>query len=290
MDESNGRNLKEASQHNKRERHRARKTEGRSALPFFGRRTHTASMSKPIDQTARPPSLESIAAFVKMQRQFFGWKQDTLAALAGVSLSTVERVERGERVRDAQLQKLARALKREDDLFTRHVIPRTPEEALAALEHDWSWIEGRVPVDVSPLRKEAQLRAIASADMLLPTSDIGTEAEGALAELREWFDLASFIRLEQSGAIAGGSKVSMRPFYRDVLQCAQRIEANLRAVCLVGTYDACLTGFEHGPIPVAVLALRSRDSNPAAGKLRTLWADANFDFRGAMQVWTEEPQ
>src|SRR5438105_572759 len=113
--------------------------------------------SKPVP---RPPSREAIAAFVRVQRGLFGWKGDTLAALTGVSLSTVERVERGETVRPRQLHKLAQALKRSEDLFTRPIAPLTDEQALAALVREWAWMEGRVPVAVAPLRKEAQIRSL----------------------------------------------------------------------------------------------------------------------------------
>ncbi|PNB33893.1 XRE family transcriptional regulator, partial [Pseudomonas sp. FW305-130] len=61
----------------------------------------------------------AIANFVKLQRLFFRWKQQTLASEARVSLATVQRVERGVRVRPTQLRKIAVALRQPEDEFLR---------------------------------------------------------------------------------------------------------------------------------------------------------------------------
>lgn len=228
----------------------------------------------------RPPTPDAIAAFVKLQRGLFGWKQDTLASLAGVSLTTVQRVERGETVRPTQLRKLALALKREPDAFTREIAPLTAAEALEALQRDAAWLDGRVPVKVAPLRKEAQVRELAETDLFVADSDVGDEgAAGAVSELREWFDLASFIRMEHTGSIETAScqKAPLRQFYQSLLENVRRIEAEHRAVCLVGTYDATTSGLLGSSVRVAVLALRSRDNNPAAAKIKALWAEGSID-------------
>lgn len=193
-------------------------------------------------------------------------------------LSTVQRVERGEAVRPAQLRKLAVALKRAPDAFTREVTPLTPTVALEALRRDAAWMNGRVRVKVAPLRKEAQVRELAQTELFVADSDVGDEAAGAISELREWFDLASFIRMEHSGAIqtASSNKAPLREFYRSLLESVRRIEAEHRAVCLAGTYKASTTGVLGR---VAVIALRSRDNSPAAATIKTLWAEGSIDPR-----------
>lgn len=42
------------------------------------------------------PVPATIAFFVRLQRGMMGWKKETLAGFARVSLSTIERIERGE--------------------------------------------------------------------------------------------------------------------------------------------------------------------------------------------------
>lgn len=229
----------------------------------------------------RPPAPDAIAAFVKLQRGLFGWKQDTLASLAEVSLSTVQRVERGEAVRPAQLQKLAVALKREPDVFTREIAPLTPAEALEALQRDAAWMDGRVRVTVAPLREQAQVRELAETELFVADSDVGDEVAGAVSELREWFDLASFIRMEHAGSIQTASfrKAPLREFYQSLLESVRRIEIQHRAVCLAGTYEAATSGALGDSVRVAVVALRSRDNNPAAATIKTLWAEGSIDPR-----------
>jgi len=51
-----------------------------------------------------------LAEFTKFQRAVLGWKQETFASFAGVSLSTIERVERGEKVRNESLDKIAETI------------------------------------------------------------------------------------------------------------------------------------------------------------------------------------
>lgn len=60
-----------------------------------------------------------LAAYVKLQRGQLKWKRELLASMAGVSLSTIERIERGEVVRPAALQSVAVALGLQPDAFTR---------------------------------------------------------------------------------------------------------------------------------------------------------------------------
>lgn len=58
---------------------------------------------------ARPES-RFTGQFVRFQRQMWGWKKETLASFADVSLSTIERIERGDRVGDDCLDRVAVAL------------------------------------------------------------------------------------------------------------------------------------------------------------------------------------
>lgn len=222
----------------------------------------------------------AIANFVKLQRLFFRWKQQTLASEAGVSLATVQRVERGVRVRPAQLRKIAVALRQPEDEFLRSRMRPTAEEAAANFVEMFAWTEGRVPVAVAPFRSESQLKAMLATQSLLFESDLGPEAADDLAELREWLDLASFVQAERLGLIGRKPErdFRVRPLWRDVLACAGRIERTHAATILTGTYEA-EPSHDGVPIAIALLAVRSRRSNPAAGTIPTLWADARVDER-----------
>lgn len=235
--------------------------------------------------TGSPPesftlSETAIANFVKLQRKIYGWKQDMLAAEAGVSLATVSRVERGLKVRDAQLRKIASALGKSEDEFLRARVRPSPEEAGANFAEMFAWIEGRLPVSVAPFRTELQLRTMLASFSLLFDSDLDAAAVDDVAELREWLDLACFVQAERKGVI--GPKpprdFRVRPLWRDVLDCVERLERTHAAVVLTGTYIAePMAGGE--PITISILAIRSRRRNPAATTITTLWADAKVDER-----------
>jgi transcriptional regulator with XRE-family HTH domain len=220
----------------------------------------------------------AIANFVKLQRLFFGWKQEMLASEARVSLATVQRVERGVRVRPAQLRKLAVALRQPEDEFLRERVRPTPDEMAANLVEIFAWTEGRVPVTVAAFRTEPQLRAMLATHSLLFASDLESTAAEDLAELREWLDLASFVQAERMGLIGHepDRDFRVRPLWRNVLDCVERIERTQGAAILTGVYNAePIHGGE--PISIAILAVRSRRRNPAAGTITTLWADAQVD-------------
>lgn len=220
----------------------------------------------------------AIANFVKLQRTFNGWKQDMLAAEAGVSLATVSRVERGQKVRPAQLRKLARALGKPEDEFVRERVRPTPEEATANFVEIFAWTEGRVPVAVAPFRTERQLRATLATYSLLLDSDLDYDAADDVAELREWLDLASFVQSEREGVIGPkpDRNFRVRRLWRDVLDCIERLERTNAAVVLAGIYAA--ESMKSGePVTIAVIAIRSRRRNPAASTITTLWADAKVD-------------
>jgi transcriptional regulator with XRE-family HTH domain len=223
---------------------------------------------------------DAIANFVKLQRHIFGWKQDILASMADVSLATVQRVERGIKVRPAQLRKIAKALRQPEDEFLRERVRPTAEQAAANFIAMFDWMEGRVPVEVAPLRTEQQLRAIVMTEALLLVDDLAPDAADAVDELREWFGLASFIQAERDGLISPGPdrNYRVRQLWRNILECVERIEQVHSAVILAGTYEAGVIDGD-GKVPIAIMAIRSRRSNPAAGKIRTLWADAKVDQR-----------
>lgn len=236
----------------------------------------------------RPPPPNTIAGFVKLQRMQYGWKQDILAARAGVSLSTIERVERGEAVRRGSIEKLAIALNQPSDAFTRPRAPISDDEAAALLRESFEWMDDCVPVDVAPLRREAQLRDLTDTVMAAVTSDLGDAASADVDQLREWLELTSFVRAEDGTFLPKRERsVSVRKLYRNVLQAVEDLERKHKAVCLVGSYEAksSMRGFE--TVRVAVIAVRSRERNPACGKIRRLLAEKKVDVRAALAVCFE---
>lgn len=232
-----------------------------------------------------PPPPDSIAFFVRMQRGLWRWKQPTLAAMSGVSLATVQRIERGETVSTENLSKVAVALGFAADYLTapRHKLPE--DEAIRTLENSLAWMKGKVEVSVAPLHTEKQLRALSSTDMIVLDSDLEGEAADDLAELREWLDLISFMRCCNSGLIAPKPDRSfrIRELYDDLFRCLKEVHRRHQCVCLVGTYTAQTDAPKIPMATVAVMALRSKVRNPAAAKLGVLWCEQRISWKSAME-------
>lgn len=235
----------------------------------------------------RAPSPETIAGFVKLQRAFYGWKRETLAALASVSLSTVERVERGESVRASNLEKLALALNQRRDAFTALRVPLSDEEALASLVESLSWTEGTVPVEVAPLRRETQLRALTETELIIITSDLdGEDASCEVDGLREYLDLTSLVRAEDGMLLPKRERsFRLRNLYKDVLAAVENLERTFKAVCLAGTFEAHSSLPRDSTVRVAVIAIRSRERNPGAVNIKRLMAEGTVDMSAAVEAF-----
>ncbi|MGH1558249.1 helix-turn-helix transcriptional regulator [Caulobacter segnis] len=78
-----------------------------------------------LGKPAMPP-VEIIAFNVHVRRKLHGWKQSTLASLADVSLSTIERIERGEAVQPALMEKVGASVRLSAGLLHR---PPAPADA-----------------------------------------------------------------------------------------------------------------------------------------------------------------
>jgi transcriptional regulator with XRE-family HTH domain len=77
---------------------------------------------------------QEIGQAVAMFRKVVGMKQLTLALEAGVDERTVQRVERGEKVNDDTLRRIAKALRIQEDAFVGMRYVPTSEEAVAEAE------------------------------------------------------------------------------------------------------------------------------------------------------------
>ena len=85
------------------------------------------------------PAPATIAFFVRLQRGMMGWKLETLAGFARVSLSTIERIERGETVSAESLDRVADALRQPPGAFTTPRVLFTSEEAWQKLGSGEQW-------------------------------------------------------------------------------------------------------------------------------------------------------
>lgn len=217
-----------------------------------------AAEPPPTAGVAGRPSRNLLAMLVRMGRSMRGRKAQTLADFSGLSLSTVERVERAEAVSDVTLERIGTALGYDPGDFTRERISLSPEETCASIQNDWGSL---VPAPIAPLSKERQLRAMSRCHAMLKIGRaFSDEACALLDELAEWVDLIGFVRSDLTPS--DGPK-RMRELYQGALNCAQRLRREGMNM---------LAGVWHDPKPAipdftyAVLAVSPRALDPGAAK------------------------
>ncbi len=234
------------------------------------------------DGVASVPAPATIAFFVRLQRGVMGWKKETLAGFACVSLSTIERIERGDTVSAESLDRVAHALRQPPGAFTAPRIPSTSEEAWRRLEESAAPFAEAVAVPVKPLRGHRQIADLAQAHLFIVDGGRLDDAyDGDVDTLREWLDLTSFVlATENKDSIVqtDADQVKRRELYDDVLRCVREIERRGQAVTLAGTYQIETGNPVMPKATAALVAFFPKLTDPAAINRRTLFAPARMDW------------
>jgi transcriptional regulator with XRE-family HTH domain len=214
-------------------------------------------------------------------------KQRALASLAGVSLSSIERIERAEEVTDAILDKVAVALGRSEGEFTTPRIPIPREEAVKLMCDSFKPFLDKVTVPVAPLRLERQVRALANTEFgYVFAPELEPECSGELADLREWVEFISFIigydRDPLTPRKCRADCPKPRKLYRDFLAAVRRFEIETDSVVLCGTYEAKTNHSAMPTAKVGVVRAFPRSTDPGAIKRNRLLLPPDIDVQ---EIW-----
>ena len=243
------------------------------------------------------PPRKVVADFVRMQRAILGWKQDTLASFAQVSLSTIQRVERSDKVSAKSLDRVAVALHQKPGAFHKPRVPLTLEQLGRRLDESAEPFKGTTPIPVRPLRNQPQIAELPRCDTyLIDGGELGDACEDEIAALGEYLDFVSFVlATEDKESIIQTDRrqrIKRRQLYTMVLDQVREIERRSNAVALAGTYQAQTESVFMPTIEVAVIRFFPKLSDPGAIKRRTQfapikvsWADA---WRRFCQIVDEE--
>jgi hypothetical protein len=238
------------------------------------------------------PPRKVIAQFVRWSRQVLQWKKETLASFAGVSLSTVERIERAENVSAESLDRVAVALKQWKGAFTEPRVPLGLKTTLDRIEEHCKQFEGNIPVAVRPLRTLPQVAKLVRTDMYaVDGSRLAETHKGDIGALSEWLDFGSFmIGSEEDPCFLASrrERVRRRWIYRTILGQAREIEREAMAIALAGVYEADTSIKTLPKFRVAVVSFFPKASDPAAIKRRFLLAPARVDVLATLR--SEEHQ
>ena len=130
-----------------------------------------------------------------------------------------------------------------------------------------------------PVTKQRQVRDLSRCDGILVYSpNLREDALSLVADLREWFELASFIRVSQEHDAFIKTKpfTRMRELNKDVLAAVHEIERVGYATALTGCYNA--EGLYVGSIKVGLVAFFPKATDPCAIKRQFLWAPKQLEF------------
>jgi transcriptional regulator with XRE-family HTH domain len=138
-----------------------------------------------------PPPLELVGFVVRWERSLRNWKASALAGFAGVSLSTLERVERGEKVSDALLDKIAQG---RGWAFHETAPTQEPPRAAKTLA-DFADTYGQLEiVPVAPMGTQRAIRKLApTCAVIFHCPGVPDTYNADLANLRDWLDWANSI-------------------------------------------------------------------------------------------------
>lgn len=222
--------------------------------------------NKPVDVPTAPP-VELVAMVVRWGRHLKQWKATTLADFARVSLSTVERVERGDKVSEEALDRIAQALGHEPGAFTTPRLPIGPQKAAEQIIETYGHLE---PVAVAPMKTHKAIRDAARCDAyLIHRPGVPDTYDDDIANLGEWLGLASFI-LSDIVEDSSPPERGRRDLYNDILASVAELERRGLTV---------LSGVMQAPQPrmpdwkVAIVSVTPRLTDPGAPKRRHVMVD-----------------
>lgn len=214
-----------------------------------------------------PPPVELVAFVVRWSRSLRHWKVSTLADFARVSVSTIERVERAEKVGNEALDRIALALGYERGAFHTPRIPLGLEQAAEQMAETLGNLE---QVAVAPMKTHRAVREAMNCQAFLVHRPEVPDSYGQdIANLVEWLDFASFSLAEELHGEAE-ELPARRQLYNDILDCVTKMEHRGLTV---------LVGVMHAPQPrlpdwkVAILSITPKLTDPGAIKRTHVFVD-----------------
>lgn len=220
----------------------------------------------PADIPEIPP-IELIALFVCFERRLRQWKKNTLADFAGVSISTVERIERGEKVSDDALDLIAQALGYVSGHFTAPRCRIGAQESAKRLAKQFGEMEA---VAVARMNTHRQVRAVAGCQAyLIHRPGVPEIYDADLTNLVDWLDLASSV-LSDKIYKSPPAELKKHELYNDIVRCIREIEKH-GFIVLSGVMNAPQERLPDWK--VAVISVTPKLSDPGALKRKHLFVD-----------------
>lgn len=152
--------------------------------------THASKTTEKAGQGETPRLLTptELGVCIRLFREMRQWSQEHLAAIAGINVRTIQRVEQGQAASVDTRRAWARAFECEDiDVLNKPFSIPTPEQVQA---HQEKFAHDRVTLKALPLATGKELARLAEAHMMDlsgPAFEMGREADEAFAALVDYF-------------------------------------------------------------------------------------------------------
>jgi transcriptional regulator with XRE-family HTH domain len=240
------------------------------------------------DQVPQVPPRDFVAEFVRLQRKMLGWKQEALASFAGVSLSTIQRIERGDQVCDSSLDRVAVAIHQKLGAFTEPRVPLVGEALIQKLKESVAFSEDRQWVRVRPLRNQRQIAELVRSQFyLIDAVRLGDTCNDRIAALYETLDSVAFaLATEDEDSIVecfAKEPIKRRDLFSMVLDQVSEIERHEKAIALAGTYQAETGIGVLRTVAVALIGFFPKATDPGATKRPSLLAPTKLNLGGALR-------
>lgn len=224
-----------------------------------------------LERTGKPgdlvvPERELIAFNIRCTRRLMNLKKSALAHLAGVSLSTVERIENAEPVSTDCLDKIAVFFGEKPGYFTAPRPLQTSDDGLTAFIEKTGQLEA---VPVKHLTTQPQVRELAHCHSFVVNAPDLDEFSEEIRGLVEWLDLTAFVvgpYAPPSDRDEGGR----RELYADVLNAVSNFEKQGVTV-LASIVQHPQYGIEDWK--VAILHITRKATDPGAIERKFIFVD-----------------
>ena len=223
-----------------------------------------AQLPKTASGTVAVPPPEIVGFHVRMSRGQMNWKVPTLADFARVSVSTVERIERGEKVSDEALERIGAAFGFAAGYYFKPRKTLTTADAAEKIVEDYGDTEA---ASVEPFALHRHVREASDCHALIVLGpNLSSAYDGDIATLKEWMELAAYV-LSNDVEPAKDAPSRRREFCDSVIAHVRAMERRGLTI-LFGTMSAPWRGPTF--LKVVVLAISPKLSDLGASKRRTV--------------------
>ena len=234
-------------------------------------------------------SARMVGLFVQLDREERGWKQQSLASLAGVSLSTIQRVERGEPTRESALVRIEQALGHDVGKYSAKRVPLPISECKKLLVEQKLESAQTVQIKIGLIKSTSQLAAMTRCNIItIDDRQVSDDIKKDIYEFRDLLESAALVVAADQAHILPSvvaEPIKRREIYSSLLARIIEIGNAHKLYVVGGTYSADTNWEEAMPtVKVAVLGFYPRSVDPGILKRRTMTVPKQLDMD---QLWSK---